>query len=153
MFVEEDIALGISTLNNNTQEPNSESGNSADLTDSIDLTDYDSDTPAQSPTCSVQRLPGFTGLRPLNPDQCSPEKLRIRFASPERSIPLTNQRSRFIPRTSFTHSIDIHEGICKMDDNLKGVEKSVGLPYQKKPYLLPNRPCTVDIYGISASAF
>ena len=92
MFVEEDITLGISTLNNNTQEPDSESSDSADLTDSTDLTDYDSDAPTQSPmTGSVQQLPGFTGLRLLNLDQCSPEKLRIRFASPERSIPPTNQ--------------------------------------------------------------
>ena len=49
MFIEEDIALGIPTLNNNIQEPDSELSNSADLTDSIDLTDYNSDAPAQLP--------------------------------------------------------------------------------------------------------
>ena len=55
MFIEEDITLGISTLNNNTQEPDSESSDSADLTDSIDLTNYDSNTPTQLPmTGSVQ---------------------------------------------------------------------------------------------------
>ena len=91
-FAEEDITLGISTLNNNTQEPDSESSDSADLTDSIDLTDYNSNTPTQLPiTGSVQQLPGFTSLYLLNLDQYSPKKLHIRFTSPEKSIPLTNQ--------------------------------------------------------------
>jgi hypothetical protein len=134
-FEEEDRALGtVATVSAPSVQGNVDSdvtdtneSTDSDSSDSTDLTDYESDS-------SKGKLPNVAPLR---------------FSS--RNEGNQNTRTKRIPKT--THATNVRDSLRKMNDNLRGVQKPIELPYKKKPFQPKLRLYLIDICGISAAGF
>jgi predicted aspartyl protease len=137
-FEVEDKMLGVSTIaqtsgrtpvttkppDPDTDSP-TDSGTEQDLDGSTDLTDYESDLPPPAqPKTKEPRFPPTGGL---------------------------NQELKAAPKR--THSIDTRDSLRKMDNNLRGIEKPLALPYTKKPFQSSPVPYLIDICAINATGF
>lgn len=124
---EEDQILGIPSTcaQEPSDTPPDDPSNSEEASecadDSTDITGYDSDSQAPVATESP-RLELDPAARP--------------------------SKKRGIARTTF--ALDTQDDLRKMDDNLRGVERSKGMPYQKKPFQPSPEPYQVDIASVSA---
>jgi predicted aspartyl protease len=132
-FADEDRVLGIQAPCPGPLDSESDRSSDDDSSGSTDLTDYESDgaknrshTPDRSPD---RRFPPAAGLNQKD--------------SPR---PFKAYQPRLIPRTSFSR--DIQEGLCKMNNNLHGIEEPPELPYQKKAFQPTPVPYRVDIASI-----